>query len=306
MDELLMKYIKGETTPEERERVVRWLDEEPEHMRRYLSLHKLYDISLWSPVEGFVPEKKPARKPVWMEFLKVAAAVLIALAGMKAFFDWREEPAGVQTVIVPAGQRAELLLADGTKVWLNSRSTLKFPERFRKEARDVELDGEGYFEVTRKEGMPFTVHTSKYDVKVLGTEFNVRAYKEKGQFEASLLKGSVEVSGADKSQAVRLKPDEQVSADGDRLVRSAIGDKDCFRWKEGLLCLDDESIGSLMEKLELYFDIDIVVRRPSLLKYRYTGKFRIDDGVEHILKVLRLKHRFTYSMDEGSNRIIIK
>lgn len=180
MDELLMKYIKGETTPEEREKVVRWLDEDPEHMHQYRSLRKLYDISLWSPIEENHQEEKQTRtfKPVWIEFLKVAAVILITFLGTKAFFDGKDDPVNMQTVIVPAGQRAELLLADGTKVWLNSRSKLKFPDRFQKDARKVELDGEGYFEVTHQEEAPFTVHTSKYDVKVLGTEFNVKAYKD--------------------------------------------------------------------------------------------------------------------------------
>lgn len=308
MDELLMKYIKGETTPEEREKVVRWLDEDPEHMHQYRSLRKLYDISLWSPIEETQQEEKQTRtfKPIWIEFLKVAAVILITFLGTKAFFDWKEDPVKMQTVIVPAGQRAELLLADGTKVWLNSRSKLKFPDRFQKDARKVELDGEGYFEVTHQEEAPFTVHTSKYDVKVLGTEFNVKAYKDKEQFETSLLKGSVEVSNANKSQTIRLKPDEQVVSDGGQLVRSTIQDKNYFRWKEGLLCLDDESIGSLIEKLELYYDVNIVVQRPSLMKYHYSGKFRIRDGVEHVLKVLQLKHRFTYTKEEEQNLIIIK
>lgn len=308
MDELLMKYIKGETTSEEREKVVRWLDEDPEHMHQYRSLRKLYDISLWSPIEETQQEEKQTRtfKPVWIEFLKVAAVILITFLGTKAFFDGKDDPVNMQTVIVPAGQRAELLLADGTKVWLNSRSKLKFPDRFQKDARKVELDGEGYFEVTHQEEAPFTVHTSKYDVKVLGTEFNVKAYKDKEQFETSLLKGSVEVSNANKSQTIRLKPDEQVVSDGGQLVRSTIQDKNYFRWKEGLLCLDDESIGSLIEKLELYYDVNIVVQRPSLMKYHYSGKFRIRDGVEHVLKVLQLKHKFTYTKDEELNQIIIK
>lgn len=308
MNELLMKYIKGETTLEEREKVVRWLDEDPEHIHQYHSLRKLYDISLWSPIEESQPEKKQTRtlKLVWIEFLKVAAVILITFLGTKAFFDWKEEPVKMQTVIVPAGQRAELLLADGTKVWLNSRSKLKFPDRFQKDARNVELDGEGYFEVTHKEEAPFTVHTSRYDVKVLGTEFNVKAYNSKNQFEASLLKGSVEVSNMNKSQVVRLRPDEQVISDGSQLIRSVILDKNYFRWKEGLLCLDDESIGSLIEKLELYYDVNIVVQKPSLMKYHYSGKFRISDGVEHVLKVLQLKHKFTYTKDEEQNLIIIK
>lgn len=308
MNELLMKYIKGETTSEEREKVVRWLDEDPEHIHQYHSLRKLYDISLWSPIEENLQEEKQTRtlKPVWIEFLKVAAVILITFLGTKAFFDWKEDPVKMQTVIVPAGQRAELLLADGTKVWLNSRSKFKFPDRFQKDARNVELDGEGYFEVTHKEEAPFTVHTSRYDVKVLGTEFNVKAYNSKNQFEASLLKGSVEVSNMNKSQVVRLRPDERVISDGSQLIRSAISDKNYFRWKEGLLCLDDESIGSLIEKLELYYDVNIVVQKPSLMKYHYSGKFRISDGVEHVLKVLQLKHKFTYTKDEEQNLIIIK
>lgn len=308
MDELLMKYIKGETTPEEREKVVRWLDEDPEHIHQYHSLRKLYDISLWSPIEESQQEEKQTRtlKPVWIEFLKVAAVILITFLGTKAFFDWKDEPVKMQTVIVPAGQRAELLLTDGTKVWLNSRSKFKFPDRFQKDARKVELDGEGYFEVTHQEEVPFTVHTSKYDVKVLGTEFNVKAYNSKNQFEASLLKGSVEVSNMNKSQVVRLRPDEQVISDGSQLIRSVILDKNYFRWKEGLLCLDDESIGGLIDKLELYYDVKIIVQQASLMKYHYSGKFRISDGVEHVLKVLQLKHKFTYTKDEEQNLIIIK
>lgn len=303
-----MKYIKGETTPEEREKVVRWLDEDPEHIHQYRSLRKLYDISLWSPIEESQQEEKQTRtlKPVWIEFLKVAAVILITFLGTKAFFDWKEEPVKMQTVIVPAGQRAELLLADGTKVWLNSRSKLKFPDRFQKDARNVELDGEGYFEVTHKEEAPFTVHTSRYDVKVLGTEFNVKAYNSKNQFETSLLKGCVEVSDANKSQIVRLRPDEKVISDGSQLIRSVILDKNYFRWKEGLLCLDDESIGGLIDKLELYYDVKIIVQQASLMKYHYSGKFRISDGVEHVLKVLQLKHKFTYTKDEEQNLIIIK
>lgn len=308
MDELLMKYIKGETTPEEREKVVRWLDEDPEHIHQYRSLRKLYDISLWSPIEESQQEEKQTRtlKPVWIEFLKVAAVILVTFLGTKAFFDWKEDPVKMQTVIVPAGQRAELLLADGTKVWLNSRSKLKFPDRFQKDARNVELDGEGYFEVTHKEEAPFTVHTSRYDVKVLGTEFNVKAYNSKNQFEASLLKGSVEVSNMNKSQVVRLRPDEQVISDGSQLIRSVILDKNYFRWKKGLLCLDDESIGGLIDKLELYYDVKIIVQQASLMKYHYSGKFRISDGVEHVLKVLQLKHKFTYIEEEEQNLIIIK
>lgn len=307
MDDLLMKYIKGETTPEETEKVVRWLDEDPEHIHRFQSLRKLYNISLWNSVD-ILKEKKHSWifKPIIIEFVKVAAVFLIIFLGIRLFSGSEKDSSGMQTVIVPAGQRAELLLADGTKVWLNSRSTLKFPEHFNKNIRSVELDGEGYFDVERNEEVPFIVHTSKYDVKVLGTEFNVKSYSDRDYFSTSLLEGSVEVSNLNKSQSVILKPNKQVMSVSDQLVIEDIHDKDYFLWKEGLLCLDDESIGDLIEKLELYYDIDIVVKKQSLMKYRYSGKFRIRDGVEQVLKVLRLKHNFTYTKNDELNQIIIQ
>ena len=179
----------------------------------------------------------------------------------------------MQTIHVPAGQRAEVILADGTHVWLNSRSTLKFSEQFSANTRNVELDGEGYFSVQHNEKSPFTVQTPKYTIQVLGTEFNVKAYHNSPLFETALIKGSVEIT---------------------------------FKWKEGLFCFENESIQDLIDKLQLYYDIQIDVQRPSLLQYRYSGKFRIKDGVEHVLKVLQLKHKFTYTKNEEENLIIIK
>ena len=85
-----------------------------------------------------------------------------------------------------------------------------------------------------------------------------------------------------------------------------IRDSNYFKWKEGLFCFENESIQDLIDKLQLYYDIQIDVQRPSLLQYRYSGKFRIKDGVEHVLKVLQLKHKFTYTKNEEENLIIIK
>ena len=87
--------------------MVRWLDEDPEHMHQYRSLRKLYDISLWSPIEETLQEEKQTRtfKPVWIEFLKVAAVILITFLGTKAFFDGKDDPVKMQTVIVRPGQR---------------------------------------------------------------------------------------------------------------------------------------------------------------------------------------------------------
>lgn len=212
----------------------------------------------------------------------------------------------MQTIHVPAGQRAEVTLADGTHVWLNSRSTLRFPEQFSANARNVELDGEGYFSVQHNEESPFIVQTPKYAIQVLGTEFNVKAYRNTSLFETALLKGSVKISSPNLKNGLQLKPNEIVSIENKLLKKSTINNNDYFKWKEGLFCFEDESIQNLIKKLELYYDTTIEIQRPSLLEHHYSGKFRIQDGIEHVLRVLQLKHKFTYQKDDDKNLIIIK
>lgn len=309
MKELLQRYIKGEVSEKERLKIASWLDESPENMREFLVLRKLYDISLWQANTDKTNSVKKVHysiRKVMAEILKIAAIFLIGFWGSKQLQIQQSNKKQMQTIHVPAGQRAEITLADGTHVWLNSRSTLKFPEQFSANTRNVELDGEGYFSVQHNEESPFIVQTPKYAIQVLGTEFNVKAYHNSPLFETALIKGSVEITSPDLSQHLRLKPDEIAVANNGRLETSHISDYNYFKWKEGLFCFEDESIQDLIDKLQLYYDIQIDVQRPALLQYRYSGKFRIKDGVEHVLKVLQLKHKFTYTKNEEENLIIIK
>lgn len=309
MEELLRRYIRGEVTSEERRKVARWLDEDPAHMREFLALRKLYDISLWQidleEMSGRRSVIRPIRRWVF-EALKVAAILVVGFLLAKSLLETRPETAMMQTIHVPPGQRAELTLADGTDVWLNSGTTLRFPNRFDTDSRQVELDGEGYFSVKHDESRSFTVQAGRYAVHVLGTEFNVKAYHDSPLFETALINGSVEISAPGMASNLRLKPDEVASVRDGKIRVTPIHDYNYFKWTEGLLCFEDETIESLMEKLELYYDITIDVRRPGLLQHRYTGKFRMKDGIDHVLRVLQLKHRFSYTRDEDKNLIIIK
>lgn len=235
MKQLLQRYIRGEVSAEERLEVASWLDESPENMREFLALRKLYDISLW---QSDTNEKHSARKrhfsiqKITIEILKVAAILLIGFWGSKQLLTQQSDNLQMQTIHVPAGQRAEITLADGTHVWLNSRSTLRFPERFSANARNVELDGEGYFSVRHNAKSPFTVQTPKYAIQVLGTEFNVKDYHNSPLFETALIKGSVAITSPDLSQSLRLKPNETAIANNGRLETSHISDYNYFKWKE--------------------------------------------------------------------------
>ena len=310
--ELLQKYIAGNATEAEKQRVTKWIQENPENMREYMAQRKLHDMALWrtEPVaeENSRERKHFSLRRVCMEAAKIAAVLAIVLLGTHYWTGKHQVPEDKtwQSIYVPAGQRAELMLADGTKVWLNSRSTLTFPGSFKGNIRNVKLDGEGYFAVTKNVEQPFIVETNKCNVKVLGTEFNVMAYAADSVWETSLLEGAVEilVPGSNNS-GMRLEPNMMASLKGNRLVKGRIKEADYFLWREGLLCFNDISVRDMIEKLKLYYGVDIVVNNTRILKNRYTGKFRTKDGVEHVLKVLRLNNKFTYTKDDETNVITI-
>ena len=310
--ELLQKYIAGNATEAEKQRVTEWIQENPENMREYMAQRKLHDMVLWrtEPVaeENSRERKHFSLRGVCMEAAKIAAVLAIVLLGTHYWTGKHQVPEDKtwQSIYVPAGQRAELMLADGTKVWLNSRSTLTFPGSFKGNIRNVKLDGEGYFAVTKNVEQPFIVETNKCNVKVLGTEFNVMAYAADSVWETSLLEGAVEilVPGSNNS-GMRLEPNMMASLKGNRLVKGRIKEVDYFLWREGLLCFNDISVRDMIEKLKLYYGVDIVVNNTRILKNRYTGKFRTKDGVEHVLKVLKLNNKFTYTKDDETNVITI-
>ncbi len=269
--DILHKYIIGEASPEEKEAVTRWVDSDKENMKEYLALRKLYNITIWQNEPAhFTSERLSEGRKRWTlwaigrEVLKIAAIFAIAFSVVstynKAEPETVRQEAVMQTIYVPAGQRAELTLSDSTKVWLNAKTTLTFPSHFEGGNRSVTLDGEGYFNVTHNKNKPFIVKTEQYDIKVLGTEFNVHAYKGNPIFETSLLKGSVQIESANHRDNLLLEPNKKAYTDHGQLKTSPITQYNYFLWKEGLICFDDNTIGDLFKKLQLYFDVNIIIQ----------------------------------------------
>lgn len=309
--DLLHKYFRGDTTPPEEMQIMDWAEASPENHRQYLEERKLWNALLihYSPVKEnnlFAATKSTSFNGWKIVSIAATVALLISLAWMQLGLN--KEPQGMQAVLVPAGQRVQLVLEDGTKVWLNSKSSFTYPTSFGSQTREVQLDGEGFFEVARNEKKPFIVKTKKYDIKVLGTTFNVYAYNnEESLFETSLLSGSVDVMAFDNhNKNILLKPQEKVVDINGVLQRGTIDNPDRFRWKDGLICLDDEPFESLMRKFSAYYDIKIVIENQQTIDYRCTGKFRQSDGVEYALKVIQKDLNFNYQRDDESNTITIK
>lgn len=277
-----------------------------------MAQRKLHDIALWR-TEPVKTENKQLKKhftlrTLWIETAKIAAIFAVVLLGTYYWSEKHqaEQSESLQSIHVPAGQRAELMLADGTKVWLNSLSTLTFPGHFNGDIRNVKLDGEGYFAVTKNEKQPFIVETNKCNVKVLGTEFNVMAYAADSIWETALLEGAVEIlSPGTTMNGMKLEPNTMASLKGNKLIKGRIKDPEHFLWREGLICFNNVSVKDMLEKLKLYYGVDIIVNNTKILNNRYTGKFRTGDGVEHVLRVLRLNNKFTYKKDDEKNVITI-
>ena len=166
-------------------------------------------------------------------------------------------PPSVHTIRTPNGGEFEVVLPDGTQVWLNAASTLKFPSRFAGLKRQVELTGEAYFEVAKNRKMPFSVITKNTEVKVLGTHFNVMAYPEDQSTETTLLEGSVQLNS--KQGTLLLKPGEQGRVNSqDDITNRKVNTEDIIAWKNGYFVFRKENIKSIMAKVARWYGAEIV------------------------------------------------
>ena len=314
-DELLMAYFKGEVSDEEAQRITEWIEAKIEHQRYYQQLCRLFEMSYWIediPEQTEVAFPKKTKILPWkhyvISFMKVAAIFVLGFA-LHFFLNWQKTTHHElqHQIHVPTGQHVEIMLADGSKVWLNSGSTLTFPSKFNGKKRLVELDGEGFFEVKSDKEHPFIVSTSKYQVKAVGTSFNIYDYQDSPQFEAALLNGKVEVTtNAKKSSVVILTPNQRAALCQGVLEVKPIKNANNYLWRKGILYFN-EPLLEVFDKLQEYYDVEFQIRNTSLTrKSPYcTGKFRAKDGLEHIIRVLKETNHFDYQIDYENKKIII-
>ena len=306
-DKLLQLYFEGRATDDQSRSITEWLDADEANMKYYQHLCRLYEINLWDeqPVTVSMSRSKVKSRRFVLEFLKIAAVFVLGFL-LNNRMNIPDKDIFMQTVQVPAGQNAQVTLADGSKVWLNAGSTLHFPTRFPDKERLVNLEGEGFFEVQANKEKPFIVSTTSYTIKALGTTFNVNAYKKSKDFETSLLTGKVEVADHAGKQTIQLSPNNRVVLEGNKLKTLPIQDSEYFLWREGIICFN-EPLSEVLKKLELYFDVKIEVNNKRVLQNEQhcIGKFRSRDGLEHILEVLQLTSHFSYKKDDEKNLVTI-
>lgn len=305
---LLHKMFGGQATDKELTVIRQWVSESAENRKLFYKERTLFDALQLNDLQT---TKKQTRKPsvsFWKWTGGVAAAImaLFLLYNVPVLLNknTRQEIA-LNTIKVPAGQRVELTLADGTHIWLNARSEFSYPASFNGDRREVHLKGEAFFDVAKNKNKKFIVNTGRCEVEVLGTQFNVEAYSE-NEFTTSLIRGSVKVT--DKSQpneSVVLEPNNAVRLSNGKLTVTPITDFNPYTWKEGLITFKDIKFKDLMKELEKNYGIRIIIDNHKLDNYACSGKFRISDGIEEVLRALQQDAHFTFER-ENKNEIRIQ
>ena len=235
-------------------------------------------------------------------------------------------------ITINPGSRTKVQLPDGSQVWVNSGSHLTYEGNFKGNTREVQLDGEAYFDVAKDASRPFIVHTSGIDIKVLGTAFNVKAYKTEATIEATLIHGSIEVINKSQpgSAKIMLKPHEklvynkyvikdikdykadiQPVADSFSIIIKPLGkniaDNDIVEtaWVYNKLIFEDERFADLALKMERWYNVKISIENEKLKDYRISGTF-VNETAEEAVKALQLLVPFSYSIKNNEVKIIKK
>lgn len=206
---------------------------------------------------------------------------------------------GYNTISTPRAGQYQINLPDGTKVWLNAASSLRFPTNFSgSKNRRVELIGEAYFEVEKDPGKAFIVSSAQQEVIVYGTHFNISSYPDEQHSYTTLLEGSVSVNG------MRLQPEQQsiVQKGSIKVVPADI--ESVMAWKMGLFRFDEESLESIMKKVSRWYDVEVEFQEPGIKELEFGGIVSRSEKLSKVLRMLELSTSMSFKLED--NKVIIK
>jgi len=344
--DLLLRCLKGEASETELHEAWEWINSEESRKVYFESLRESWIVNSinqpvdegqlrrsWARIMGKtnirtqVARSTPGRVirdsfNISMPWTRLVAAVIAAfLLGGIAFMQYMKLQSQMNnkeswyTIEAPRGAKSRLTLTDGSTVYLNAGSRLRYPKSFNHNNRDVHLEGEGYFVVAKNKNLTFQVHTPDMIVKALGTEFNVKAYPDENRTETTLVKGSVSIIRQNQgSREIVLEPNQKLS-----LVHEGVTVKDIEKeiinqttvaqsmqpaatrvriennvnpdlyvsWKEKRWVLERETLGSLVTKLERQYDVDFKYEDESIKDFHLSGTLE-EESIEQVLTAMQL------------------
>lgn len=324
MDSLIAKCFSGEITSPEKEEISRWLQESNENKLYFQQLYNVWNSthpafdpssidvnSALKTVSRKIKSDKKRHISFIVMFQRVAAILILPLMLFMGYYMINKKKeiakANFREVITPYGSRSKIDLPDGSVVWLNSGSKLKYPIAFNNGERNVYLSGEAYFEVHSDKSNPFIVSTDKAKVKATGTAFNVESYSTDTIVAVTLIHGKVDVK-IKGEELIVLHPNQRLCFNT-ILNTYKLTEEDANRWsawKDGILIFKDDRLDMIFKRIGVYYNVDFDIRDKELASQHYRATFN-NKSLDEILKILKLTAPVKYKMiTEKDTSISIK
>lgn len=348
---LFISYLENSISKEDEDYLLQWIKNNPDSRQDLINFRHLWNMA------GVVGESNPdflerkfnlflkradsistvqrrPKKVFWNWFQRVAAIFIlgatVSLAISYSVFNSKNNELVFQEIIVPAGARSEITLPDGSKIWLNASSSLKYSNQFGKKQREIFLTGEAFFQVTKNKSKLFVVQTSDLSIKAYGTSFNVKSYPDENTVETTLVEGSIGVKrtglGNSKKDEVILEPSQRVvyykktmnnevktDTGGEKtteekvlktesqkltyMISKGIDPEPFTKWKEGVVVIASKDLDELAVILERKYDVKIRFEDEMLKKLKLTGSLE-NETVEQVIEAIGIAANIDYQIED--------
>jgi len=327
---LLARKLQGTTNLEENSQIDEWIKRSPENYLYFKHIQRIWESSdkqsdlnkirisdAMDNVSSRILSIHKKKRGFWFYWQRIAAILIIPVAISSFIWIYFNPKKSVSSdkivyneINTAFGTRTSLRLSDSTLVWLNSGSSLRYPEKFYKKSRNVYLSGEAYFEVAKSPSRPFIVHTSGLDVMATGTKFNVLEYDSNPVTEVTLVSGKVFVNKPDNGNMrliSELSPNQHLKYN-QQTEEKKFENGNPYRfiaWKDGKFVFRNEPLSRVLNKLSMLFNVDFELQGKELEDYRYHATFQ-EESLEEILKLLALSAPISFkeikreSLPDGS------
>lgn len=263
----------------------------------------------WAVIGGSMNKGRVRR--ISVQLLKYAAILLVAfISGIYAHSFLTSTNCDVQyaEMEVMYGQTGHLYLFDGTEVWLNSGTKLKYPNKFNQNERDVFIEGEAFFKVKPNKKLPFKVKTGKLEVEVLGTSFNVMAYPTEEKQSIFLVEGSVQINNHDGNKIGEISPGQMaIKTEGDPTIQVQNADPYFYTsWKNGKIIFNSEKLSDIAKKMERWYNVEIRFSEESLKDYNFSGTILRNKPIDQTIMAMEqlAPIKFKYEVRPNEKNVI--
>jgi ferric-dicitrate binding protein FerR (iron transport regulator) len=316
----IIEFILGQSDPEKKAEILEWINSSDENREEYYYLKNLVALTGETPGNEQRSEKelnvllnklsdtrKAKQLRMFINVSKYAAAIIVTFFIARFLIPSHTPNLSKDSwfeVSTASGQTAEMTLPDGTKVWMNALTHLKYPADYSASNREVSISGEAFFKVTHDEKSPFLVHTDTYNIKVLGTSFNVSSYPNDQQSKTTLVEGKVVLLDLNNKQIETLAPGQlfAFNTDNKSFQVSNVSTNYYTSWKDGYFAFDSEKLESIAAKLERIYAVKINIPEERIKKLSFSGTIMKNKPIEQILKIIELTAPVEFIIDRNSDR----